>query len=176
MKARSSEGEQVQNISEETRTKQKKLLKKALEAFDKRNPDVHGARRDLVRTRYWFCIIYGGENPVFPSDSVVLKPINTTMSTYDYEFLEHNQDGTFDVHCKKTKEPLENITLTQYKNFDEFKRKCIRGKIFNEQNLSEKFLKIKKEQEEIDNSIKELKSNIDDEEYEDLIIPKSKPK
>ena len=31
MKARSSEGEQVQNISEETRTKQKKLLKKALE-------------------------------------------------------------------------------------------------------------------------------------------------
>ena len=100
MKARSSEGEQVQNISEETRTKQKKLLKKALEAFDKRNPDVHGARRDLVRTRYWFCIIFGGENPVFPSDSVVLKPINTTMSTYDYEFLEHNQDGTFDVHTQ----------------------------------------------------------------------------
>ena len=144
------------------------------------NPDIHGKKRDMVRTRYWYCIVFGGDKPEIPSDSVVLNSIETSMKSYDFNYLESNQDESFNVHWKTTKESFENINLISYKNWDTFKSKCIRGKIYNENNLRNKFEKIKREQEDINHIVDKIRTKIDsekkssDDEYEDLIIPKKK--
>ena len=181
MKSRCGSDETPSN-DEETKKRQKEFLKELMDAFDKRNPDIHGKKRDMVRTRYWYCIVFGGDKPEIPSDSVVLNSIETSMKSYDFKYLESNQDESFNVHWKTTKESFENINLISYKNWDTFKSKCIRGKIYNENNLRNKFEKIKREQEDINHIVDKIRTKIDsekkssDDEYEDLIIPKRKKK
>lgn len=105
----------------------KELTKSLHEEFCLRHPEIKGQRRDKVHEMYFYSLKFGKYS--IPTDSVILNCLenNTfpTAATFEYNWLEMNQDGTVTVGWKPTKEPMVNIPLNDFKTIGDFRSKFI---------------------------------------------------
>ena len=142
-----------------------------LNEFCIRHPEVKGTKRDHVKDIYFYALKFGKQN--IPTDYAILNEINlniiTSAQQYEYEYIKINKPGIATIHWKDTDEPMTNIDISKFKNYNEF-RSVFKGNV-NEIELKEFWNKMRAEEERKQLFIKLLE---DEEEYEEILIPKIK--
>lgn len=156
------------------------IAKALMESFCIRHTNILGERRDYVKDMYFYALKFDGEE--IPTDSVILQDLedkfHTTPETFEYYYLKMTKDGEIIVYWKETIEPINNIVLSKFKDFDDFKSK-FRGEI-DEDVLLEYWKKGRNEEELINNKIKEiedaLKKSVEKVPHDKIKISRKKPK